>query len=115
MRIRTRNLILPRAPKPNRHSRIFNMLDNHTTWTLSGFSVSLKSTDLSWGRTATLGLQGLRQTNYAFEKAKSSNPGGGMDVGKCIVSSRYGGTLNSHRAANPLVKLVEGCSPSKLG
>ncbi|GFW94566.1 uncharacterized protein TNCV_4246071 [Trichonephila clavipes] len=31
-----------------------------------------------------------------------------MDVCKCIVPARHGGTLNSRRAANPLVKLVEG-------
>ncbi|GFX68062.1 cullin-4A [Trichonephila clavipes] len=38
----------------------------------------------------------------------SSNPGEDMDVCKCIMSSRYGGTLNSRRAASPLVRLVEG-------
>ncbi|GFU41411.1 uncharacterized protein TNCV_2171661 [Trichonephila clavipes] len=31
-----------------------------------------------------------------------------MDVCKCIVPSRYGGTLNSRRTASPLVRLVEG-------
>ncbi|GFV99436.1 uncharacterized protein TNCV_1514061 [Trichonephila clavipes] len=31
-----------------------------------------------------------------------------MDVCKCIVPARHGDTLNSHRAANPLVRLVEG-------
>ncbi|GFW17370.1 uncharacterized protein TNCV_3905801 [Trichonephila clavipes] len=31
-----------------------------------------------------------------------------MDVCKCIVPWRYGGTLNSSRAASPLVWLVEG-------
>ncbi|GFV52303.1 uncharacterized protein TNCV_2673241 [Trichonephila clavipes] len=30
-----------------------------------------------------------------------------MDVCKCIVPLRHGGTLNSHRAASPLVWLVE--------
>ncbi|GFS65370.1 uncharacterized protein TNCV_2451791 [Trichonephila clavipes] len=57
-----------------------------------------------------------------------SNPGEDMDICECIVPSRHGGTLNSHRAASPLVRLVEGeerleppdhpqgvCSPSKLG
>ncbi|GFW90384.1 hypothetical protein TNCV_3509321 [Trichonephila clavipes] len=49
-----------------------------------------------------------------------SNPGEAMDVCKCIVPSQHGGTLNSHRAASPLVRLVggpwspPGCS-SKLG
>ncbi|GFY09124.1 hypothetical protein TNCV_4663151 [Trichonephila clavipes] len=49
-----------------------------------------------------------------------------MDVCKCIVPLRYGGTLNSRQATSPLVRLVEGeerweasdppgCSPSKLG
>ncbi|GFW63957.1 uncharacterized protein TNCV_706631 [Trichonephila clavipes] len=31
-----------------------------------------------------------------------------MDVCKCIVPARHGGTLNSRRAASPLVWLVEG-------
>ncbi|GFU05430.1 uncharacterized protein TNCV_3290811 [Trichonephila clavipes] len=31
-----------------------------------------------------------------------------MDVCKCIVPSRHGGTLNSRRAASPLVRLVAG-------
>ncbi|GFY11305.1 cullin-4A [Trichonephila clavipes] len=31
-----------------------------------------------------------------------------MEVYKCIVSSRHGSTLNSRRAASPLVRLVEG-------
>ncbi|GFV85427.1 hypothetical protein TNCV_3772511 [Trichonephila clavipes] len=30
-----------------------------------------------------------------------------MDICECIVSSRHGGTLNSRRAASPLVRLVE--------
>ncbi|GFW15475.1 hypothetical protein TNCV_4656151 [Trichonephila clavipes] len=30
-----------------------------------------------------------------------------MDVCKCIVPSRHGGTLNSRRAASPLVRLIE--------
>ncbi|GFW65046.1 uncharacterized protein TNCV_393121 [Trichonephila clavipes] len=58
---------------------------------------------------------------------KSSNPGEDMDVCKCIVPSRNGGTLNSSRTANPLVRSVQGeerweasCpppgySPSKMG
>ncbi|GFY14209.1 hypothetical protein TNCV_3613981 [Trichonephila clavipes] len=36
-----------------------------------------------------------------------SNPGEYMDVCKCIVPSRHWGTLNSRRATNPLVRLVE--------
>ncbi|GFX78644.1 uncharacterized protein TNCV_30841 [Trichonephila clavipes] len=37
------------------------------------------------------------------------NSGGDMDVCKCIVPSRHGGTLNSRRDASPpLVRLVEG-------
>ncbi|GFY35299.1 uncharacterized protein TNCV_796551 [Trichonephila clavipes] len=47
-----------------------------------------------------------------------------MDVCKCAVPLRHGGTLNSRRAASPRVRLVEGiertlttrrCPPSKLG
>ncbi|GFV53423.1 hypothetical protein TNCV_2205591 [Trichonephila clavipes] len=37
-----------------------------------------------------------------------SDPGEGMDICKCIVPSRHGGTLNSRRAASPLVRFVEG-------
>ncbi|GFV28449.1 uncharacterized protein TNCV_3984001 [Trichonephila clavipes] len=37
-----------------------------------------------------------------------SNPGEDMDVCKCIVPLRHGGTLNSRQAASPLVWLVEG-------
>ncbi|GFX18998.1 uncharacterized protein TNCV_323031 [Trichonephila clavipes] len=36
-----------------------------------------------------------------------SNPGEDMDVFKCIVPLRQRGTLNSRRAARPLVWLVE--------
>ncbi|GFX13162.1 uncharacterized protein TNCV_2989261 [Trichonephila clavipes] len=36
-----------------------------------------------------------------------SNQDEGMDVFKCIITSRHGGTLNSRRAASPLAKLVE--------
>ncbi|GFT89937.1 hypothetical protein TNCV_1666501 [Trichonephila clavipes] len=31
-----------------------------------------------------------------------------MDVCKCIVPSRHEGTVNSRRAASPLVRVVEG-------
>ncbi|GFV35228.1 uncharacterized protein TNCV_620241 [Trichonephila clavipes] len=37
-----------------------------------------------------------------------SNPGEDMDVCKCIVPSCLMDTLNSRRAASPLVRLVEG-------
>ncbi|GFV68517.1 hypothetical protein TNCV_3129731 [Trichonephila clavipes] len=37
-----------------------------------------------------------------------SNPGDGIDVCKCVVPLWHGDTLNSHRSANPLVRLVEG-------
>ncbi|GFV30389.1 uncharacterized protein TNCV_98641 [Trichonephila clavipes] len=36
------------------------------------------------------------------------NPGEGMDVCKYIGPSRHGATLNNHRAASALIKLVEG-------
>ncbi|GFX03987.1 hypothetical protein TNCV_4678911 [Trichonephila clavipes] len=36
------------------------------------------------------------------------NPGEDMDVCKCIVPSWHGCTLNSRRAASPLLRLVEG-------
>ncbi|GFX61520.1 hypothetical protein TNCV_2744951 [Trichonephila clavipes] len=37
-----------------------------------------------------------------------SKPGEDMDVCKCVVTFRHGCTLNSRRAASPLVWLVEG-------
>ncbi|GFU88754.1 hypothetical protein TNCV_4444311 [Trichonephila clavipes] len=36
-----------------------------------------------------------------------SNPGEDMDVCKCTVPSRHGGTLNSRRAASPLIVRVQ--------
>ncbi|GFV29251.1 hypothetical protein TNCV_4602831 [Trichonephila clavipes] len=38
----------------------------------------------------------------------STNPGDGMELCKCIVPSQDEGTLNSHQAASPLVRLLEG-------
>ncbi|GFV84747.1 uncharacterized protein TNCV_4297291 [Trichonephila clavipes] len=38
----------------------------------------------------------------------SLNPGEDTDVCKRIVSSRYGGTLNSRRVASPVMRLVKG-------
>ncbi|GFT30988.1 hypothetical protein TNCV_1683541 [Trichonephila clavipes] len=56
-----------------------------------------------------------------------SYPGEGMDVCKCTVPLRHGGTLNSRRSTSPLVRLMEieerwvaslwqslGCSLTKL-
>ncbi|GFV87450.1 uncharacterized protein TNCV_4034221 [Trichonephila clavipes] len=43
-----------------------------------------------------------------YNLGMGSNPGESMGVCKCIVPSRHWGTLNSHRAASPLVRLVEG-------
>ncbi|GFW47468.1 hypothetical protein TNCV_4537581 [Trichonephila clavipes] len=37
-----------------------------------------------------------------------SNPGEDMDVCKCIVPSQHGSTLNSRRAASPLVRWWKG-------
>ncbi|GFU20163.1 uncharacterized protein TNCV_2557531 [Trichonephila clavipes] len=37
-----------------------------------------------------------------------SNLGEGMDVCKCVSPLRHEGTLNSHRVASSLVRLVEG-------
>ncbi|GFX43261.1 hypothetical protein TNCV_2389691 [Trichonephila clavipes] len=56
----------------------------------------------------------------------SSNPGEDMGVCKCIVPSWHGDTINSRRAASPLMRLMEGeekwevpdhlrFPPSKLG
>ncbi|GFW34503.1 transposable element Tcb2 transposase [Trichonephila clavipes] len=64
--------------------------------------------------------------NVVHSMGLGSNPGEDMDVYKCIVPSRHGGTLNNCRAASPSVRLVKGeekwevsdhpgVSPSKLG
>ncbi|GFU22139.1 hypothetical protein TNCV_2060251 [Trichonephila clavipes] len=37
-----------------------------------------------------------------------SNPGEDMNVCKCIMPLRHGGTLNIRRTASPIVGLVEG-------
>ncbi|GFW53756.1 uncharacterized protein TNCV_3938501 [Trichonephila clavipes] len=47
-------------------------------------------------------------TLAAVRLGLSLNPGEDMDVCKCIVPSRCGGTLNSRQATRPLVRLVEG-------
>ncbi|GFW82381.1 uncharacterized protein TNCV_3818611 [Trichonephila clavipes] len=57
--------------------------------------------------TKTLCMKWLA-TLTAVPLGLGSNPGEDMDVCKCIVPSRHGGTLNSRRAASPLVRLVEG-------
>ncbi|GFX20858.1 hypothetical protein TNCV_79131 [Trichonephila clavipes] len=36
------------------------------------------------------------------------NPGEGIDVCKCIVPLRHGGSLNSRRVTRTLVRLMEG-------
>ncbi|GFV03356.1 uncharacterized protein TNCV_4019531 [Trichonephila clavipes] len=46
-------------------------------------------------------------TPTAVPLGMGSNPGEDMDVCKCILPSRHGGTLNNRRAASPLVRLVE--------
>ncbi|GFX51654.1 hypothetical protein TNCV_5013571 [Trichonephila clavipes] len=46
-------------------------------------------------------------------KGLGLNPGEGMDVCKCIVPLRHGGTLNSRRAASPLIRW-EKKSPGRL-
>ncbi|GFU93425.1 hypothetical protein TNCV_2728121 [Trichonephila clavipes] len=49
------------------------------------------------------------------QKDLGSNPDDeDMDVCKCIVPSWHGGTLNSRRAANPLVRLVAEAEMSTL-
>ncbi|GFX38159.1 hypothetical protein TNCV_3837581 [Trichonephila clavipes] len=72
------------------------------------------------------------EDNYKFQltavpQGFGSNSGEGLDVCKYIVPLRHGVTLNNHRAASPLVRLVEGeerwkapssfpqCSPSTSG
>ncbi|GFX06589.1 uncharacterized protein TNCV_3018231 [Trichonephila clavipes] len=47
-------------------------------------------------------------TLTAVPKGLGSNSGDDMDICKCIVPLRYGGTINSRQAASPLGRLVEG-------
>ncbi|GFV71458.1 transposable element Tc3 transposase [Trichonephila clavipes] len=64
-------------------------------WLQSMMSIKYPSSHTNtkkWLVTLTTGPFGL-----------GSNPGGGMDVCKCIVPLRHGGTLNSRRSASPLV------------
>ncbi|GFW99096.1 uncharacterized protein TNCV_3008661 [Trichonephila clavipes] len=52
-------------------------------------------------------------TFFGYLAGLGSNPGEDMDVCKRIVSLRHGGTLNSRRAASPLVE--EGGWGRELG
>ncbi|GFW15148.1 hypothetical protein TNCV_172951 [Trichonephila clavipes] len=45
---------------------------------------------------------------HACRRLPTTGVGEDMDVYKCIVPSRHGGTLYSRRAASPLVRLVAG-------
>ncbi|GFX24240.1 uncharacterized protein TNCV_1366201 [Trichonephila clavipes] len=53
-------------------------------------------------------FQALSRIPAPLLEGLGSNYGEDMDVCECIVPSRQGGTLNSHRTASPLVRLVEG-------
>ncbi|GFX91338.1 uncharacterized protein TNCV_4144131 [Trichonephila clavipes] len=89
-----------------------------------------------WRGGGTRATDQMSVTSFSFSELATltavplglgSNPGEDMDVCKCIVPSRHEGTLNSRRAASPLMRLVEweerwkapdhptGCSLSKLG
>ncbi|GFX88697.1 uncharacterized protein TNCV_4636181 [Trichonephila clavipes] len=59
-------------------------------------------------RSAMEKLQPNRNKKKFTLSGLGSYPGEDMDVCKCIVLLRPGGTLNSRRAASPLVWLVEG-------
>ncbi|GFY16793.1 uncharacterized protein TNCV_4337941 [Trichonephila clavipes] len=91
-----------------------------TPVTLSGAKVSLK-------KLRNFSLQNhvdedILQASFVLEKSidkwlatltavplgLGSNPEEDMDVCECIVPSGHGSTLNSRRAASPLVRLVEG-------
>ncbi|GFU92454.1 hypothetical protein TNCV_5018211 [Trichonephila clavipes] len=50
----------------------------------------------------------LNEQNHLRYMGLDMNPGEGTDVFKCIVLLWLGGTLNSRRAASPLMWLVEG-------
>ncbi|GFX07659.1 uncharacterized protein TNCV_4159281 [Trichonephila clavipes] len=47
-------------------------------------------------------------TEHSTSLGIGLNPGENMNVCKCIVPLRHGGTLNSRRAASPLVWLMKG-------
>ncbi|GFW20114.1 hypothetical protein TNCV_2320551 [Trichonephila clavipes] len=50
---------------------------------------------------------GIVVLQTAVPQGQGSNPGEDMDIYECIVPSRHGDTLNSCRAASPLVRSVE--------
>ncbi|GFX89196.1 uncharacterized protein TNCV_20921 [Trichonephila clavipes] len=80
----------------DRRTKILCLRDKRILWTsnrsyLRDAIVSVSSKTIRSRLTDGLGL----------------NPGEDMDVCKCIVPSRHGGTLNSRRAARLLVWLVE--------
>ncbi|GFW72792.1 uncharacterized protein TNCV_1266351 [Trichonephila clavipes] len=53
-------------------------------------------------------FQALEGHGSLVVKSLGSNPGEGMDICKCIVPSQHGDTLNSRRAASPLVRFLVG-------
>ncbi|GFW24102.1 uncharacterized protein TNCV_4951461 [Trichonephila clavipes] len=57
------------------------------------------------GGQCTLNMSRLKCTTVCV--GLGSNPGEDMDACKCIVPLRHEDTLNSRRAASPLVRLVE--------
>ncbi|GFU40738.1 uncharacterized protein TNCV_3230971 [Trichonephila clavipes] len=79
------------------HFPLENYLAMHVTVLINEYTIiSCRSTGIVVSD-AGCGAEGMR-----------SNPGEDMDVCKCIVPLRHGGTLNSRRAASPLVRLAEG-------
>ncbi|GFW41612.1 uncharacterized protein TNCV_4035281 [Trichonephila clavipes] len=89
------------------------MLSN---WNCPHIDATLVHSDYNWTNRKWL------VTLTAVPLVLGSSPGEDMDVCKCIVPSRNGGTLNSRQATSPLVRLAEGEErwqapdhPSKLG
>ncbi|GFX91599.1 hypothetical protein TNCV_3681851 [Trichonephila clavipes] len=68
MRNRTKNLIFPRAPKPNTHSRGTVLLYDMDT---VDFLHHENPPTLAMVEPTNLGVQGERQTNYATQQAET--------------------------------------------
>ncbi|GFV53468.1 hypothetical protein TNCV_4983341 [Trichonephila clavipes] len=74
------------------------------------FSVNLKAKNhMDYDRVNIYSASGIvvNEADCGAVRPVGSNSGETMDVSMCIVPSWHGGTLNSHRAASPLVRLHE--------
>ncbi|GFT46988.1 uncharacterized protein TNCV_3746681 [Trichonephila clavipes] len=83
----------------NDENKMNNAAPYHTA-SLEGNGMKNHAKILAYHQFVTVALE--------HTKGLGSNPGESMDVCKCIVPLWHEGTLNSHRAASSLMRLVEG-------